>query len=153
MDATFKMDQMVFNYRVAGVCIEDNHVLIHKQAKDHHWALPGGRVEVLEDSKSGIVREMAEELNIECKVDRLLWFTENFFEYKYRNFHEIGLFYLLSTVREHFQKGPFFSEEGDHLVYEWVHIDELHKINLYPMFLRTELQKLPTNMEHIIINQ
>ncbi|MCM3666137.1 NUDIX hydrolase [Mesobacillus subterraneus] len=155
MDATFYMETAVFNYRVAAIMIVDDHVLIHKQVKDKHWALPGGRVELLEDSQTSIVREVKEELGIDVKVDRLLWFTENFFDYNNKNYHEIGLYYKVSPTggRFTFQSEAFFGEEGDRLVYQWVPIDQLEKILLYPEFIRTSLRDLPDAPKHLIIKK
>ncbi len=155
MDATFYMEKTVFNYRVAAVMVVNNHVLIHKQADDDHWALPGGRVTVMEDSQTSIVREVKEELGIDVKVDRLLWFTENFFEYKHRNFHEIGLYYHVSPSEDSFdfQEEAFFGEEGERLVYQWVPISQLENIKLYPKFIRTSLNELPETPQHLIVKQ
>lgn len=155
MDATFYMEKAVFNYRVAAVMVEDNHVLIHKQAKDEHWALPGGRVELLEDSQTSVVREVKEELGIDVKVDRLLWFTENFFDYNSKNYHEIGLYYKVSPLNGsfNFQKEEFFGEEGERLIYKWVSISQLEKIKLYPEFFRTSLSELPDTPQHLVVKQ
>lgn len=76
MDATFHLEKAIFNYRVAAVMIENNHVLIHKQINDKHWSLPGGRVEILEDSQTSIRRELNEELGLDVKVYNLHWITE-----------------------------------------------------------------------------
>lgn len=46
---------------------------------DNHLALPGGRVEVLENSQSCMIREMKEELGFDVKLNRLFWITENYF--------------------------------------------------------------------------
>ncbi|MCZ8516105.1 hypothetical protein O9H85_27625 [Paenibacillus filicis] len=46
MDVVFKTDNMMFNFRVAGICLENGHVLLHKAIDDNHWALPGGRVQM-----------------------------------------------------------------------------------------------------------
>ncbi|MBT2680189.1 NUDIX hydrolase [Bacillus sp. ISL-35] len=155
MDATFYMEKTVFNYRVAAVMVVNNHVLIHRQATDEHWALPGGRVTVMEDSQTSIVREVKEELGIDVKVDRLLWFTENFFDYKHRNFHEIGLYYHVSPTEGSFafQAEAFFGEEGERLVYQWVPINQLETIKLYPEFIRSSLYELPETPEHLIVKQ
>ncbi|WP_102262380.1 NUDIX hydrolase [Mesobacillus jeotgali] len=155
MDATFYMEKAVFNYRVAAVMIVDNLVLIHKQANDEHWALPGGRVELQEDSQTSIVREIKEELGIDVKVDRLLWFTENFFDYNNKNYHEIGLYYQVSPLngRFNFNNDEFFGEEGERLVYQWVPINTLDKIRLYPEFIRTSLSGLPDAPQHLIVKQ
>ncbi|PKR79161.1 NUDIX hydrolase [Halalkalibacillus sediminis] len=153
MDSTFYLENnIVFNYRVAAVMIEKGYVLIHKQTKDNHWALPGGRVEVLEDSQSSVKRELKEELNVEVKIDQLLWFSENFFEYKKRNFHELGLFYKVSPVKGSFDYDlePFYGEEGEHVTYQWVPIAEIDKILLYPEFLQSALKNLPETPEQVI---
>ncbi|RSD28792.1 NUDIX hydrolase [Mesobacillus subterraneus] len=155
MDATFRMEKAVFNYRVAAIMIVDDHVLIHRQAHEQHWALPGGRVEILEDSQTSIVREMKEELGIEIKVDRLLWFTENFFGYNNKDYHEIGLYYKVSPVSGSFafKTEEFFGEEGDRLVYQWVPISKLENIQLYPEFVRTSLAELPETQQHLVIRK
>ncbi|WP_121615320.1 NUDIX hydrolase [Virgibacillus halodenitrificans] len=107
MDATFKLENAVFNYRVAAIMLEKNHLLLHKQVNDNYWSLPGGRVKVLEDSQASIKREIKEELDFNIKVDNLVWITENFFEYDQRNYHEIGLYYHVSL-----QEGSYTLEKA-----------------------------------------
>ncbi|TDL30887.1 NUDIX domain-containing protein [Jeotgalibacillus sp. S-D1] len=154
MDAVFQVPDAVFNYRVAGVWIEKNHVLLHRQANDAYWALPGGRVKVMEDSKTSLVREMQEELGCDVKITKLLWVAENFFKYAQNNFHEIGFYYSISSSSEDFpfQKGEFFGAEGERLVYKWVAINELENLVIYPEFLKTSLTKLPLTPEHVVVN-
>ncbi|WP_079508630.1 NUDIX hydrolase [Mesobacillus jeotgali] len=155
MDATFYLENTVFNYRVAAVMVVNNHVLIHRQSMEDHWALPGGRVTVMEDSQTSIIREIKEELGIDVKVDRLLWFTENFFEYKRRDFHEIGLYFQVSPLEGNlqFHTEEFFGEEGEKLVYQWVPIGELETIKLFPEFIKTSVKDLPEAPQHLIVKQ
>lgn len=155
MDATFHVDGAVFNYRVAGVLIENDHVLIHKQVNDKYWALPGGRVEVLEDSHTSIQREMKEELGVSVKVNRLLWITENFFEYNDKNFHEIGLYYLISSNEDvdYVNNSDFYGSEGERLIYRWVPIKELAGIPLRPEFLKAGLNDMPIGPQHLIVGK
>ncbi|WP_112181083.1 MULTISPECIES: NUDIX hydrolase [Paraliobacillus] len=153
MDATFFLKNAVFNYRVAGVMIEDDHVLIHKQVKEKHWALPGGRVKVLEDSQTSIKREIKEELGFDVSVDNLLWITENFFAYNNQNYHEIGLYYRISSAAfsSSFTKEEFYGEEGERLIYKWTPISEIDGINLYPEFLKDGLKEIPSTPKHLIL--
>lgn len=155
MDATFYLESAVFNYRVAAVIEINGHVLIHKQVKDQHWALPGGRVELMEDSQTSIIREIKEELGYEVQVDRLLWFTENFFIYNSKNYHEIGLYYKVLLIDENFSftTEPFYGEEGDRLIYQWVPIDQLENILLFPEFLRKSLAEIPLTAQYLIVKQ
>ena len=151
MDAVFNVNNEVFNYRVAGVLIKNNHVLLHKQVTDHHWSLPGGRVQVLEDSATGVKREMQEELGYTVEVEKLLWVTENFFTYQQRTYHELGFYYQLSNDNLDVAAAPFYGEEGEQLIYQWIPLKVLNTITLYPEFLKSSLKELPTNTQHIII--
>lgn len=155
MDTSFKMAAQVFNYRVAAVWIENGHILLHKQTKESYWALPGGRAEMLEDSKSCLAREMAEELGAAVSASQLLWVTENFFTYNAKKYHEIGFYYKVEPVDGvcHYRQGPFFGPEGERLTYEWVPLDEIAQVQLYPEFLRSALAQLPANIQHVIISE
>ncbi|WKA54301.1 NUDIX hydrolase [Planococcus shixiaomingii] len=154
MDATFKMENNVFNYRVAGVWVENGHVLLHKQVDDSHWALPGGRARVMEDSKTCLMREMEEELGTSVAVEQLLWVVENFFPYAGKDFHEIGFYYLVHGTEKPslYQNGPFFGPEGERLVYQWVPLSEVGDAALYPEFLRKALTELPEATQHFIVS-
>ncbi len=66
MDVRFQAEGIKFNFRAAGILIERDHVLLHKQREDHHWALPGGGIELGERSKDAVVREFEEELGCKC---------------------------------------------------------------------------------------
>ncbi|MFD3449847.1 NUDIX hydrolase [Microbacteriaceae bacterium 4G12] len=155
MDAVFQVNNAVFNYRVAGVFIENGHVLLHKQINDEHWALPGGRVEVLEDSKTALKREMQEELGLNVTVNNLLWSTENFFEYNHKKFHEIGLYYSISLENciSNFTQEAFYGIEGERLICKWVPLRDLDHIILHPQFLKTSLREIPTGPQHLIIRE
>ncbi len=39
-----------FNFRSVAVIIQNDHILIHRAVEDNFWALPGGRVELFENS-------------------------------------------------------------------------------------------------------
>ncbi len=80
-----------FNYRVVGVAIHDDSVLLHRAAGESFWTLPGGRAEHGETAEQTIRREMLEELETDVHVDRLLWVVENFFEYDGLSYHELAL--------------------------------------------------------------
>lgn len=62
---TFERDHNKFNFRVAGIAIHNNRILLHTTEKDDFWNLPGGRVEFNESTDQTIIREIKEELDIE----------------------------------------------------------------------------------------
>lgn len=53
----------------------------------------GGGIEFLEKSEDALRREFKEELNIEVMVGKFLGISENIFNYKGKNAHELVLFY------------------------------------------------------------
>ncbi|SDM30146.1 NUDIX hydrolase [Sediminibacillus halophilus] len=153
MDATFQVEHAVFNYRAAAVLIKKDHVLLHRQVNESHWALPGGRVEVLEDSQTTVQRELKEELGWDIGVRNLLWVTENFFKYNEQDFHEIGMYYHVTPPDSiKVEIDTFYGEEGNRLIYQWVPLEELKNVNLVPGFLKNSLLKIPlATIEHIVI--
>ena len=43
-DILFKTDDHIFSYRVAGICVHNEKVLLHKAKGDEGYAFPGGHV-------------------------------------------------------------------------------------------------------------
>ncbi len=142
-----------FNFRVVGVAFDKGRVLLHRGEQDDFWALPGGRVELLEMAQTALEREMREELNAEVQVERLLWVAEYLFAYEGLLNHEIGFYFLMSfppgsPVTAH--TTPFMAnEEGVRLIMQWFSVEEVGDLQLYPIFLRTRLQKLKAGVEHV----
>ena len=143
------------NYRVVGVCIHDEHVLLHREEKDDFWVMPGGRPHLFESSRDALMREMDEEIATRVEVLRLLWVTENFFTYAGDPIHEIAFYFLMalpddSPFRE--VGTDFTGKEGDvALRFHWFRVDEIEGVRLLPAFLRTALSSaLPDSPVHVI---
>ena len=62
---TFERAGHKYTQRVAAVVTRDGEVLLHRMEGWSFWVLPGGRAEFLEPSRSGLHREMAEEMGVE----------------------------------------------------------------------------------------
>ena len=88
-----------FNFRVGGIIEspDKNKILIHRLSNFDFWLLPGGRVEMLEDTKKAILREreIEEELGVKVTIDRLVAIIESFFDIKSSTYHELAFNYLL----------------------------------------------------------
>jgi 8-oxo-dGTP pyrophosphatase MutT (NUDIX family) len=155
-----EMTETKLNLRVAAIFQQRARVLLHRSVLDDFWSLPGGRIQLMEDSQTAILREMKEELGIEVKVERLMWVVENFFVYDDTPFHEIAFYYLLHFPAEsvYLQQESFPGVERDfnqagvdlQLEFRWFHLNELSDLELYPSFLRTDLTALPDRPTHII---
>lgn len=143
-----------FNFRSIALLIKDNQVLIQKDSKDDFWALPGGRVELFENSSDTVVREVFEELGWKVQTIRPLWFIENFFKIGITNFHEIATIYLMDLV-DYAQYEPDFEFRGleDHLIFKWFDISKLEEINFKPEALRNNFNHLPDIVEFLTAGQ
>ncbi len=152
MDVVFHTQQAVFNYRVAGIWIEDGHVLLHRDVNGSIWSLPGGRVAITEDSQRSLTREFREELGIDVQIERMALVIENFFEHGGKDFHEIGFYYVITAASNFasFHEKPFHGIEGKRLIYQWMPLDELHGVALYPECLRTALKDIQPNLQHFL---
>ena len=150
----FAIDSGHLNYRVAGVCVHEGHVLLHREEKDDFWVMPGGRPLLFEASTDTLVREMEEEISTRIEVLRLLWVVENFFEYFGKRLHEISFYYLMSLPEDSPYRDvevDFTGREGEiTLLFHWFPIDQIAGVRLLPAFLTTELKALPEFPVHIV---
>lgn len=149
----FKTEKGIFNFRTAGILFHDNKVLIHRRINDDFYALPGGRVEILEDTETTIIREMEEELGLQVEIERLLWVCQSFFGSDDSKYHEVCFYYLINCEdKESITKEDVFlvSENDKTFEFKWVKIDEIEKEPFYPTFIKNRLGNLPTTIESII---
>jgi len=144
-----------FNYRIAGVAIHNDSVLLHRADYDSFWTLPGGRAEHGESAEQTLKREMREELETDVHVDRLLWIVENFFEYDAVSYHELALYFLIRFPERSapLRAEAFDRTDGDVLFkFRWfpVRRDDLEELTVFPAFLRRGLADLPRSVVHIV---
>lgn len=156
---TFERANNKFNFRVAGIAIHENRILLHTTVKDDFWTLPGGRVEFNESTDQAIIREMKEELDIEVRTDKLLFVNEDFFEYEGKKYHEIGFYYLVLFPPGHEItriKDEFYGiEDNGRLIFKWFPIDQLKDLNVFPEILKSGLLELKAKnqIQHFVNQQ
>lgn len=151
---SFPIEGQRFNFRVAGIIIVDGHVLVCREDDDTYCMLPGGRIELGEDSALSLVREMAEELDMPAEIGTMIATSESFYRREGEDFHELGFFYAVTLPGQ----GPNGQEpwlqrpdEGHLLSFSWVPLagDALEKVNLLPRWLPDFLRKLPGQQVHV----
>jgi ADP-ribose pyrophosphatase YjhB (NUDIX family) len=145
----------LFNFRVAAVIIEGNRVLLHRADYEDFWSLPGGRVEMLEDSREGLRREMLEELGEEVDIGRLVWVGENFFAFLFTDFHELGMYFEValpedSELRQRAEEWWMVEDNGVKICFRWFELAEVEAMPIVPGFLREGLVALPAATEHVV---
>ncbi len=142
IDIRIDNDAGKFKFRVCGILEHKNKILTVRINKDSHCCLPGGHVELGEDTDHAILREMKEELGYDVKIERLIAINQNFFYTKdHKPFHEIGYYYIVKAVDENnINENNYVREELDkgkiqHLEFNWVTKEELKNIDFRPKFI------------------
>lgn len=146
----FTHHQHRFHYRVAGVAIHEEHVLLHTMDDADYWILPGGRVEFGELSSAALKREMLEELGQVIQVGRLLWIVESFLSEAAHQIHGIGLYYAMQLTSPATSRAPFEVMDGQtRLSFAWQPLAQVGALKVYPPFLQHHLLALPDHPQHI----
>ncbi len=156
MDISFKTELGKFNYRVCAVIINDKKLLVMRDNHADYFYLPGGRVQFNETAENAVLRELKEELNIDAKIIRPLYFNQNFFfeDVLKVNYHEIGVYYLIDISKtDILSRGNSFKgvETTKNQLFEWMSFDDVKKSYLYPLFIKENIDNLPHTMQ--IINE
>ena len=138
-----------FKFRVCGVLEHKNKYLVVKMNSNTFYCLPGGHVELGEDTNQAVLREMREELGFEVKIQKLVAIHQNFFKANDgKNFHEIGVYYVVNAVDEkNINDKDYVREELDkgklqHLDFKWFTKEQLSKQDFRPKFIVSCLDKL-----------
>lgn len=155
MDLTFKVsDKEKFNVRCAAMIRCNDFYLVSKREDKDYYSLPGGRINFKEDSKTGILRELNEELdyNIAPSDAKLVRMIENFFSFKDETFfHEYLFVYLIDVSEEYLEKGNFINLENTHMHMEWYSTSDFKKLAIRPDELKDILDD--DTFKHLIIKK
>lgn len=151
MDITFKTEQGRFNYRVCGMIIHEGKILAMHDQRSPYYYLPGGRVQLGETVEEAVLREIREELEIDAKIVRPLWFNQGFFteDISGEQFHEICIYFLMDISHtDLLSKGEQFvlNENNQRHTFEWLAFDRLKDEYFYPIFLKEKIFDLPEKL-------
>lgn len=154
-DITYKDKNERFNYRVAGLMIHNDRILIMTDGGLPYYYLPGGRVRFFEESKEAIAREISEELGVQISKSNMIWINENFFtdELSKEKFHEICFYYKVEIEKPNYIlcHDEFEREEGikKHF-FKWIGLNEIDNYKLYPLFLAKEIMNSSKEIKHLV---
>ena len=143
-----------FGARVGAIIYnEDKTKILIENQHNKRYMFPGGRIDVHEDSKISIERELIEELNLKADLN-LKYIVEMFIKSLKTKYHEIG-FYFVTKINENLVENNFKSLDGDSY-FIWVPIKDLDK---YKMLAKPIQDKVINNeitnntVEHIIYRE
>ena len=130
MEIKFEQDGYKFNVRSSCIIKDKNHkqVLLSdmRGVKTHKaYILPGGRLDVLENSKEAIIREIQEELGVDINpvlvsVEEIIEKSTNFHMLEFIYYAEIDNFNLIKTLDDGWDK------------FKIVNLDEIEEFDIRP---------------------
>lgn len=142
MDIRINNEEGQFKFRVCGILQHNNKYLIQKINHSEFYCLPGGHVELNEDTNMAILREMKEELGFEVKIKKLISINQNFFKTENgKPFHELGFYYLIEAQDEKnltlfdYERDELDKGELKHLEFKWIKKEEFDNIDFRPAFI------------------
>ena len=110
---------------------EDGKFLLCRGNERSNFFFPGGHIEEGESAPEALVREIKEELGEESEVRRFIGASENKFNTKNAETHEINLVFEVALL----SNGGRVSQE-DHLEFVWLTREELRDAIVFPATLR-----------------
>lgn len=135
MDLTLNVEDYILNVRACVMIVHNNKILTHKNVNKDHYSLPGGRVEIGENSEKTVKREIEEELGKEIQIEGYIATVENFFELDGKKYHEILFIQKGEFVEEEDKKIDYtlHNKEGkDYLQYEWIDLSKIENYDILP---------------------
>lgn len=154
MVITMQEEGTRFNARVGAIIYnEDKTKILIENQYDKRYMFPGGRIDVHEDSKTSIERELIEELNLKANLN-LKYIVEMFIKSPKTKYHEIG-FYFITKINENLIENNFKSLDGDSY-FIWVPIKDLDKYNMLAKPIQDKVvnnEITNNNLEHIVYRE
>lgn len=154
-----KTDDYNFKFRVSGLIIRNNKILLVDMDDSGFLCLPGGYVELGETTEEAVKRELIEEIGEDIMVKKYLGVVENYFINKFsKKMHEISFYYLMDFVSCDIEESNFTLIENDKghnikLDFKWINIDEVDNFDIRPNFLKDLFKNNNLEFNHLIFNE
>lgn len=156
MDLKIKTETQEFHGRACGIIRQENKFLIMKVNKTSYYHIPGGHIEIGEDSKQTVIREIKEEIGCDIQEISLFAVQENFWTRNNKKCHGIEFYYIIQP-KQHLQMIDYEKVEIDKgeeklLEFKWVNSEELKDIDLRPSNIRNMLinEEYLKGLTHIV---
>ena len=128
-DICVELSGTLLNFRVGGIILSDEQILLCRLTEESWWYPPGGRIRTGESSLAAIHRELEEELEGEWEVTSLKATAENFFDYRGQLCQEFCIFYEVRWLSD---RNKLISKS--HEVFCWFTLDALATLDIKPAF-------------------
>ena len=152
-DWSFRAPNQRCNFRVAGVLLRGDRILVQRERDGNEYALPGGHVIFGETSEQSLIREFKEETGADISVNRIAWIEECFWRDNCRGeVHTLVFYYPVALEGASSISDDYFAAhlDNNNVVVEWKSISELRDVVFYPGHILAQLPDIPTRTEHFI---
>lgn len=156
MDLKIKTEKEEFHGRACGIIKQDDKFLIMRVNKTPYYHIPGGHIEIGEDSEQAIIREIKEEIGCEVEEANLFAIQENFWTRDNKKCHGIEFYYIIKLKQQLQMKNceKIENDKGEEklLEFKWLTPKELKNIDLRPVNIKDMLvnQDYLKGLSHII---
>lgn len=145
-----------FKFRVAGIVENDGKYLIVKMNQNPFFCFAGGHVELFENTKDALERELKEELYFDIEVGDLVAINENFYKLRGDNCHELCFYYFVKPKNKCIDMQDLTLEEEDKYGkvihrFKWVSKNELLSLDVKPKEIVNYIVE-NNALKHFIIN-
>lgn len=149
MNLDFEIDNTRFNARSSAIIYnkDKTKVLLFKIVDRDYFMLPGGRIEIYEDSLNAIKREVLEETGFDLEFE-LCSIQENFLEKDNKKIMQYCFCYK-AIYNEDITQEKFICKDNKGQMFYWVNINDLQNYKLLPNSTY-ELINNSENIKHII---
>lgn len=159
MDVKIINDELKFKFRVSSIFINDNQLLVNKYGEES-YCLPGGYVEIGEDSEKAVIRELKEETGLDFKIIKFGGITENFFtNIRNQKTHGIDFYYFVklnddSETIDKLNMNYVENEKNGKIEhhYSWIPLNDIKNYNILPNIIKNNLS-LENEIFHYIVNE
>lgn len=126
---------------VKAVIVENGCLLVLelRDAQGIYYKLPGGGQERFETMEQALVRECAEEVNLQVQPGKLLWLADHIIDRSHNSgieqWHQTEAFfrcYITGTASPQ----PGHMPDTDQVGTAWLPLDEIEHLRLYPLTMR-----------------
>lgn len=143
MDLKIKTESEEFHGRTCGIIKQEDKFLIMRVNKTSYYHIPGGHIEIGEDSKKAVNREIKEEIGCDIEKAKLFAIQENFWTRNNKKCHGIEFYYIIEPKQklkmEDYEKIEIDKGEEKLLEFKWTTPEELKDIDLRPTNIRDML--------------
>ena len=156
MDLKIKTEAEEFHVRTCGIIKQENKFLIMRVNKTPYYHIPGGHIEIGEDSKQAVIREIKEEIGCDVQEAKLFSIEENFWTRNNKKCHGIEFYYIIKP-KQQLQMQDCEKIENDKgeeklLHFKWVTLEEIKEIDLRPSNIKDMLinEEYLKGLTHIV---